>query len=120
MTIGFYTLAIAAALLLISLLQDCKVSVTGCITLGIFSVGILLAGIFPTDVPVEPPTARGLVHGFAALIALFSLGISMMAWGNVFKKNGSWKSMSKLFIFYGVVSLVQLGAFNHLYLMRDC
>ena len=45
MTIAFYALAFGAALLLISLLQDCKVSVTGCITLGIFSVGIFLAGL---------------------------------------------------------------------------
>jgi len=111
MTICFYSLAIATALLLIGLLQDGKASATGCITLGIFSVGILLAGIFPTDVPVEPPTPRGLVHGFAALIALFSLAISMMAWGNVFKKNENWKSFAKPSIFYGIVSLVLLIIF---------
>ena len=111
MTIAFYALAFGAALLLISLLQDCKVSVTGCITLGIFSVGILLAGIFPTDVPVEPPTARGLVHGFAALIALFSLGISMMAWENVFKKNNNLKKLATPSIFYGLTSLLLLIIF---------
>lgn len=111
MTIAFYALAFGAALLLISLLQDCKVSVTGCITLGIFSVGILLAGIFPTDVPVEPPTARGLVHGFAALIALFSLGISMLAWGNIFKKNNNLKKLATPSIFYGLASLLLLIIF---------
>jgi hypothetical protein len=111
MTLAFYTLAIAAALLLIGLLQDCKASATGCITLGIFSVGILLAGIFPTDLPGNPPTPCGLIHGFAALIALLNLGISMIAWRNVFKKNESWKSFAKPSIFYGVVSLVLLIIF---------
>jgi uncharacterized membrane protein YidH (DUF202 family) len=111
MTLAFYTLAIAAALLLIGLLQGYKASATACITFGIFSVGILLAGIFPTDVPVEPPTTRGLILGFAALIALLNLGISMIAWGNVFKKNENWKSFAKPSIFYGVVSLVLLIIF---------
>jgi hypothetical membrane protein len=111
MTIGFYTLALAAAMLLIGLLQDCKVSATGCVTLGIFSAGILLAGIFPTDLPGNPPTTRGLIHGFAALIALLNLGISMIAWGIVFKKNANWKSFSKPSIFYGVLSLVLLIIF---------
>jgi hypothetical protein len=111
MSIAFYTLAIAAAVLLIGLLQDCKASATGCITLGILSVGILLAGIFPTDLPGEPPTPRGLVHGFAALIALLNFGISMIAWGIVFKRNESWKSFAKPSIFFGVVSLVLLIIF---------
>ncbi len=111
MTIGFYTLAIAAVFLLIGLLQDCKVSATGCITLGIFSVGILLAGIFPTDLPGNPPTPRGLIHGFAALIALLSLAISMMAWGVVFKKNVGRKKYGNPSIFYGVVSLLLLFIF---------
>jgi hypothetical protein len=111
MSIAFYTLAVATAMLLIGLLQDNKTSATGCVTLGIFSAGILLAGIFPTDLPGEPPTPRGLIHGFAALIALLNLGISMIAWGNVFKKKESWKSFAKPSIFYGVVSLVLLIIF---------
>ncbi len=111
MTIAFYILAVAAAFLLIGLLQNCKASATSSISIVIFCIGILLAGILPTDVPVEPPTLHGLIHGFAALIALFSLGISMIAWGNVFKKIISWKSFAKPSIFYGIVSLVLLIIF---------
>ena len=69
-------------------------------------MGILLVAIFPTDVPVIPPTPRGLVHGFSALIALTSLGISMIAWGTVFKKNENWERLAKPSLFFGVMSLL--------------
>ena len=70
-------------------------TVMGTIAMGIFCVGIFLAGIFPTDVPVELPTHRGLIHGFAALIALFSLAVAMIVWGRSFRKNDGLKSISK-------------------------
>ena len=56
-------------------------TVMGTIIMGMFCLNIFLAGIFPTDVPVELPTNRGLIYGYAALLALYSLGISMKAWG---------------------------------------
>jgi hypothetical protein len=108
MTADFYTLAFATTFLFISLVQHVKASATGCIATGIFCVGIFLAGIFPTDLPVEPPTPRGLIHGLSALIALFCLGVSMIAWGNSFRRNGGLKSISKFSVFYGIVSLVML------------
>ena len=111
MTIAFYALAFAAALVLRGLLLNTKPSKTSKITLGIFCVGILLVAIFPTDVPVEPPSPRGLVHGFAALIALVSLGISMIAWGVVFKKNNNLKKLATPSLFFGVASLVLLIIF---------
>lgn len=111
MTIAFYTLAVATALLLISLVQHGIASATGWIATSIFCVGILSAGIFPTNLPVEPPTPRGLIHGLAALLALFSLSISMMAWGKAFRKNDRLKSISKFSVFYGIGSLVLLIIF---------
>ncbi|MEO8772449.1 MAG: DUF998 domain-containing protein [Ferruginibacter sp.] len=106
MTIAFYVLTIAAGLLLTGLLLNMQASKKSIITLGIFCVGILLVSIFPTDVPVVPPTARGLIHGFAALIALINLAIAMIAWGFVFKKNENWKNFARPSMFFGVVSLV--------------
>ena len=67
----------------------------GTIVMGMFCLGILLAGIFPTSVLVEPPTHRGLIHGLAALIALFSLAVVMIALGRSFRKNDMLKSISK-------------------------
>lgn len=111
MTIAFYALTFAATLLLRGLLLNTKSSKTSKITLIIFCVGMLLVAIFPTDIPGELPTDRGLIHGFAALIALTGLGFSMIAWGVVFKKNNTLHKLAKPSIFYGVVSLALLIIF---------
>jgi len=108
MTIAFYALVFGASVLLTALRKNRKGAV---ITSGIFCAGILLAAIFPTDLPADPPTAGGLIHGFAALIALLSLGISMIALGTVFKKYNTLKKMAKLSIYFGVLSLVLLIIF---------
>ena len=66
--------------------------------------------------PVVPPSPTGLIHALAALIALISLGITMIAWGLFFKKNEKWKSFAKpsigpgtgrAFIIYGGMSFPQ-------------
>lgn len=111
MTIAFYALVFSTALLLRGLLLTITSSKTSKITLGIFCVGMLLVAIFPTDIPVEQPTASGLIHGFAALIALASLGISMLSWSFVFKKNYRFKKLAKPSLFFGVVSLLLLIIF---------
>ena len=106
MTIGFLSLATSALLLETGLLLSIKASKTSIITLSIFCIGSFLFTIFPTDIPVDKRTPRGLIHGFSALLALLNLGITMIAWGFVFKKNQHWKSLSKLCCFFGVISLV--------------
>lgn len=111
MTIAFYALAIASALLLVGLMMHVKSSKTAKITLSVFCLGILLAAIFPTDLPGNTPTTGGLIHGFAALIALLNLGISMIAWGIAFKKNNELKRFGRLSVFWGVISLILLIIF---------
>lgn len=108
MTIAFYALAIASALMLGGLMMHVKSSKIAKITLSIFCLGILLAAIFPTDLPGNTPTTAGLIHGFAALIALLNLGISMIVWGVSFKKHHHLKRLAKLSIYFGVFSLVLL------------
>lgn len=111
MTIAFYALAFASALLLGGLMIQVKSSKSPKITLSIFSLGILFAGIFPTDLPGNTPTTGGLIHGFAALIALLNIGISMIAWGVAFKKQDHLKRLAKPSIYFGVVSLALLILF---------
>ncbi len=106
LTTSYYVLATSAALILTGLLLNINTSNPSIITLGLFSFGLTLAAIFPTDVPVVPPTPTGLIHAIAALIALVSLAITMIAWGFVFKRNDNWKTFATTSIFFGVMSLV--------------
>jgi len=106
LTTSYFVLAIAAALMLTGLLLNIDTSKTSKLMLGMFCFGMVLAAIFPTDVPVTSPTPIGLIHALAALTALISLGISMIAWGFVFRKNNNLKSLATPSIFFGVLSLV--------------
>jgi Protein of unknown function (DUF998) len=111
MTIAFYALSIASTLLLMGFMQHVSASLTGKITLGIFCAGIFLAALFPTDVPAFPQTTVGMIHGFAALIALFNLSISMIAWGISFQKNNEFKKIAKPSVVWGGISFILLVIF---------
>ncbi len=105
LTISYNVLATSTALLLTGLLLNIRATKKNIITLGIFCLGILLASIFKTDIPLMQTTLHGLIHALAALIALICVGISMILWSSVFKKNQNWKSLSKPSLFFGVISL---------------
>lgn len=111
MTIAFYALSLASTLLLFGLSLQVTSSIICKTTLGFFSIGILLAGIFPTDVPGFPQTTDGLIHGLAALFALLSLAISMIVWGISFKKNDELKTFAKPSVLLGITSLILLIIF---------
>ncbi|OYU53806.1 MAG: hypothetical protein CFE25_17065 [Chitinophagaceae bacterium BSSC1] len=111
MTIAFYALSLASTLLLFGLSLQVTSSLICKITLGFFSIGILMAGVFPTDVPGFPQTTAGLIHGFAALIALLSLAISMIVWGISFKNNHEFKKFARPSVLWGLTSLILLIIF---------
>lgn len=111
MTIAFYVLSLASTLLLFGLSLQVTSSIICKITLGLFSIGILLAGIFPTDVSGFPQTTVGLIHGFAALIALLNLAISIIAWGISFKNNDEFKKFARPSVLWGLTSLLLLIIF---------
>jgi hypothetical protein len=111
MTIAFYALSLASTLLLFGLSLQVNSSFICKITLGLFSIGILFAGVFPTDVPGFAQTTAGFIHGFAALIALLSLGISIIAWGISFKNNHEFKKFARPSVLWGLTSLILLIIF---------
>jgi len=112
MTIAFYSITTGATLLLIGLSINTKATKKSIITMGIFCIGFLLISIFPTDVPVRPPSSHGLIHALAALIALTCLSISMILWSFVFKTEEQLKGLSKPSLLFGICSLLLL--FFHL------
>jgi hypothetical protein len=111
MILGFLGMAVGALCLIIGLLNSLEASKTGIITLVLWCGCTFLFSIFVTDIPGDRPTPQGLIHGFAALIALLNLSITMLAWGHIFNRNGSWRNMAKTSLFFGVVSIAIFIAF---------
>ncbi len=106
MTLGFFGIATGALFLTVGLLQQLKATRTSLTSLIIWGISMLLTGLFKTDLPGSPPTPKGLIHGIAALIAFINLGIAMISWGRVFKKNKNWYTLAKPSLIFGAVSLV--------------
>ena len=106
MTLGFLGVVTGALFIIIGLLLHFKPSKISIITLSLWCLGMLLAALFKTDVPVEKTTVKGLIHGFAALLAFINLGIAMIAWGFIFNRNNNWKDIAKQSCFFGVMSIV--------------
>lgn len=106
MTAGFFGIAIGALCTVIGLVYSVKPSKTAIATLVIWCIGAFLFSIFTTDLPGAPPTPRGLIHGFSALIALLNLGIAIIAWGFTFNKSAGWQHMAKISWFFGMISIV--------------
>lgn len=111
MTIAFYDLTIASTLLLSELMIKVKSSKTSKITLSFFCSGILLGGIYPTDLPGNEPSKGGLIHGLSALIALLNIGISIITWGISFKKDHVLKKLAIPSFIWGTISLMLLIIF---------
>lgn len=65
MTLGFLGVVTGTLFFIIGLVFHFKPSKISVITLSLWCVGMLLATLFKTDVPVEKTTVKGLVHGFA-------------------------------------------------------
>ncbi|MBD1395078.1 DUF998 domain-containing protein [Mucilaginibacter glaciei] len=111
MTTGFFSIAIGALCLIAGLLITIKASKTAITTLVIWCIGAFLFSIFTTDLPGETPTPQGLIHGLSALIALFSLGIAIIAWGFTFNIINTWQHMAKISCLFGVTSAVVFISF---------
>jgi hypothetical protein len=101
MTLGFLGVVTGALFIIIGLLLHFKPSKISVITLSLWCLGMLLAALFKTDVPVEKTTVKGLIHGFAALLAFINLGIAMIAWGFIFNRNNNWKILQSNRVFSG-------------------
>jgi len=99
MTTAFLALAGAGAALTLSLGRTLTASVrsrTGVIFLGLFSLGILIAGIFPTDLVDDPPTSKGGIHDLASLLSFVSLVIAVILLSLTFRLDTHWRGVTWL------------------------
>lgn len=116
----FFSLGFGALALVIGLYQGMAQSArswTGLILLGIWGVGMLLAGIFPANdggstvahmtivliagiIPVEvqatPETLYSFLHIFAILGSLFNLSLAAILLSRRFKQDENWQPIHRL------------------------
>lgn len=69
----------------------------GLALLGIWTAGLLVAGVFPTDPPGRwdrPPTMAGSLHGVAALLAFAALPAAAAVLGRVWRRDPRWRPVA--------------------------
>src|SRR6266516_613461 len=110
---GILTLGFAVGLR--QVLQTGRGSVWGPLLLGIFSVALIVAGLFVTDPSLGyppgtqssgPQTLHGTIHGVAGLIAFSSLPIASFVMARRFAGDPNWKGWALYSIVTGVLVLV--------------
>ncbi|HEV2655478.1 MAG TPA: DUF998 domain-containing protein [Ktedonobacteraceae bacterium] len=110
---GLLTLGCAVGLRLV--LRTGKGSVGGPLLLGMFSMGLIMAGLFTTDPNLGYPpgsptnghqTLHGTLHGIAGIIVFFSVGIASLIMARRFAGDPRWKGWAAYSILTGIVVIV--------------
>jgi hypothetical membrane protein len=81
---------------------------------GVWGVGVLLAGVFRTDPPghwSEPPSLSGIVHGNAAIVAILALPLGALCLAMSFRQDGRWRSKGNRFLGLAVATGISLVLF---------
>jgi len=82
--------------------------------LGIWSVGVLLGGVFPADPAGNwsaPPSVAGMIHGNAAMVALLALPTGALFLAKGFRRDARWKESARLLFSLAVATAVSLVVF---------
>jgi len=114
---GLLTLGFAVGLR--QVLQTGRGSVWGPILIGVFSVALIVAGLFVTDPSLGyppgthgsgPQTLHGIIHGVAGLITFSSLAIASFVMARRFAGDPNWKGWAVYSIVTGVLVIVSFIA----------
>jgi hypothetical protein len=82
--------------------------------LAVWSVGVLVAGIFRADPSGhwnQPPSVAGMIHGNAALIAFVALPIAALLLARRLRQNPEWHRLAGSLYVLAIATLVSLLAF---------
>src|SRR5438874_555273 len=114
---GLLTLGFAVGLR--QVLQTGRGSVWGPILIGVFSVALIVAGLFVTDPSLGyppgthgsgPQTLHGIIHGVAGLITFSSLAIASFVMARRFAGDPNWKGWAVYSIVTAVLVIVSFIA----------
>src|SRR5262245_50363817 len=93
MTSAFFGLSLGSLALVIGLfdgVSETGRSWIGLVLLGIWGVGIFIAGIFSTDLNGAPQTISGQIHVMASVLSFFSLILAALLLSWRFKNDEKW------------------------------
>ena len=82
--------------------------------LGIWSVGVLLGGVFPADPAGNwnaPASLPGMIHGNAAMVAFLALPVAALFLARSFRHDPAWKESARLLSVLAVATAVSLVVF---------
>jgi len=116
LTIGLIALGTGSLALTAALVRatDGSAARAGRWLIGVWTVGVLLGGVFPADPAGNwsaPPSVAGMIHGNAAMVAFLALPIGALLLARSFRHNPEWKNRSGLLLGLAVATAVSLIAF---------
>jgi MFS family permease len=107
MSLGAGSLALWAGLS--AALRPTRTSRIGVGLLLVWSMGALVAGVFPTDPGGIPVSVNGIIHGLAASIAFFSAVIGAVVLAIHLRTDPHWAAVRWLMLVLAVLAMFLLG-----------
>jgi hypothetical protein len=106
MTSTFYVMALASAALLLGFYRAVAPvgrSWLGLVLLAVFSLGFLVAGIFPTDQRGGPFTLSGALHGIGGNLVFPNILIASLVLADSWRHDRRWAAITRPALFLGIV-----------------
>ncbi len=114
LTVGLIALGTASLALTAVLATDGPGAKPGRWLLGVWGTGVLLGGLFSGDPPGNwsaPPSAAGMIHGNAAMVAFLALPSGALFLARSFRRDPRWKEAAPHLSGLAVATTVSLVAF---------
>ncbi|MEU1604609.1 DUF998 domain-containing protein [Micromonospora matsumotoense] len=86
----------------------------GLALLGVWTVGLLVAGVFPTDPPGrwdQPPSIAGTLHGIAALLAFTTMPVAAAVLSRAWRRDPRWRPVAGGLAVTAALSVVTCALF---------
>jgi Protein of unknown function (DUF998) len=116
LTVGLLAWGLGSGALLVGLARTVRIRVgkAGIWGLAVWSVGVLIGGLFPADPPGhwdKPPSVAGLIHGNAALVAFIALPIAAFMLARGLRRVPEWRRIAGVLYTLAIATFVSLIAF---------